>query len=90
MYYASDRPIKKGSLLRKFADGTDMFRDERFKLIPSIVEVSTSLFSFTTSTIWVILEIEWYFKISLGVLDGQASSRKQSLSSGEGSEMQLP
>ncbi|KAL0334066.1 UNVERIFIED_CONTAM: protein ENHANCED DISEASE RESISTANCE 2-like [Sesamum angustifolium] len=38
LYYAADRPVKKDSLLVKFIDGTDMFRDSRFKLIPSIVE----------------------------------------------------
>jgi len=39
LYYAADRPVKQSSLLAKFADGSDMFRDARFKLIPSIVEV---------------------------------------------------
>ncbi|KAJ4846793.1 hypothetical protein Tsubulata_014108 [Turnera subulata] len=38
MYYAAERPINKNSLLGKFVDGTDMFRDSRFKLIPSIIE----------------------------------------------------
>ncbi|XP_058114159.1 protein ENHANCED DISEASE RESISTANCE 2-like isoform X2 [Magnolia sinica] len=38
LYYGADRPINEGSLLSKFVDGTDMFRDARFKLIPSIVE----------------------------------------------------
>ncbi|KAJ1436958.1 START-like domain superfamily [Sesbania bispinosa] len=38
LYYASDRPINKDSLLAKFLDGNDTFRDSRFKLIPSIVE----------------------------------------------------
>ncbi|XP_058727574.1 protein ENHANCED DISEASE RESISTANCE 2-like isoform X1 [Vicia villosa] len=38
LYYASERPINKDSLLAKFLDGDDMFRDSRFKLIPSIVE----------------------------------------------------
>ncbi|KAL0345694.1 UNVERIFIED_CONTAM: protein ENHANCED DISEASE RESISTANCE 2-like [Sesamum radiatum] len=38
LYYAAERPVKKDSLLGKFIDGTDMFRDSRFKLIPSIVE----------------------------------------------------
>ncbi|CAJ2637525.1 unnamed protein product [Trifolium pratense] len=38
LYYASERPINKDSLLAKFIDGNDMFRDSRFKLIPSIVE----------------------------------------------------
>ncbi|KAA8522910.1 hypothetical protein F0562_009333 [Nyssa sinensis] len=38
LYYAADRPVRKNSLLGKFVDGTDMFRDSRFKLIPSIVE----------------------------------------------------
>ncbi|KAL6541200.1 hypothetical protein OROMI_025083 [Orobanche minor] len=38
LYYAADRPVNKDSLLGKFIDGTDMFRDSRFKLIPSIVE----------------------------------------------------
>ena len=39
LYYAADRPVKQSSLLAKFVDGSDMFRDARFKLIPSIVEV---------------------------------------------------
>ncbi|CAJ1975570.1 unnamed protein product [Sphenostylis stenocarpa] len=38
LYYASDRPVNKDSLLAKFLDGDDSFRDSRFKLIPSIVE----------------------------------------------------
>ncbi|OMO90969.1 hypothetical protein COLO4_18731 [Corchorus olitorius] len=38
LYYAAERPVNKDSLLGKFVDGTDMFRDARFKLIPSIVE----------------------------------------------------
>ncbi|KAK4765245.1 hypothetical protein SAY86_026335 [Trapa natans] len=37
-YYASDRPVNKTSLLGEFIDGTDAFRDARFKLIPSIIE----------------------------------------------------
>lgn len=37
-YYAADRPVKKGSLLGRFIDGNDMFRDSRFKLIPSIIK----------------------------------------------------
>ncbi|KAH6794365.1 ENHANCED DISEASE RESISTANCE protein [Perilla frutescens var. hirtella] len=38
LYYAADRPVIKNSLLGKFIDGTDMYRDSRFKLIPSIIE----------------------------------------------------
>ncbi|CAN0901091.1 Protein ENHANCED DISEASE RESISTANCE 2 [Linum grandiflorum] len=38
LYYAADRPVRKESVLGKFIDGTDMFRDSRFKLIPSIIE----------------------------------------------------
>ncbi|KAK7265139.1 hypothetical protein RJT34_32755 [Clitoria ternatea] len=38
LYYAADRPINKNSLLARFVDGSDVFRDSRFKLIPSIVE----------------------------------------------------
>ncbi|XP_057997994.1 protein ENHANCED DISEASE RESISTANCE 2-like [Hevea brasiliensis] len=38
LYYAAERPVNKSSLLSKFVDGTDMFRDSRFKLIPSIIE----------------------------------------------------
>ncbi|KAI3771820.1 hypothetical protein L6452_02989 [Arctium lappa] len=38
IYYAADRPVNKNSLLGKFIDGTDAFRDSRFKLIPSIVQ----------------------------------------------------
>ncbi|KAK7354404.1 hypothetical protein VNO80_19865 [Phaseolus coccineus] len=38
LYYASDRAVSKDSLLAKFLDGDDTFRDTRFKLIPSIVE----------------------------------------------------
>lgn len=40
LYYAADRPVNNNSLLGKFANGTDLFRDSRFKLIPSIAEVS--------------------------------------------------
>ena len=39
MYYAAEKPVNKESLLGRFIDGTDAFRDARFKLIPSIVEV---------------------------------------------------
>jgi hypothetical protein len=42
LYYAADRPINKKSLLAKFVDGSDVFRDSTFKLIPSIVEVCDS------------------------------------------------
>ncbi|XP_039039731.1 protein ENHANCED DISEASE RESISTANCE 2-like [Hibiscus syriacus] len=38
LYYAVDRLVNNDSLLEKFLDGTDAFRDSRFKLIPSIVE----------------------------------------------------
>ncbi|CAH9084063.1 unnamed protein product [Cuscuta epithymum] len=38
LYFATNKPIVKDSLLGKFFDGTDMFRDSRFKLIPSIIE----------------------------------------------------
>ncbi|KAK2993672.1 hypothetical protein RJ640_009487 [Escallonia rubra] len=38
LYYAADRPVNKSSLLGRFIDGTDAFRDARFKLIPSIKE----------------------------------------------------
>ncbi|GAA0141102.1 defense/immunity protein [Lithospermum erythrorhizon] len=38
LYYAADKPVNKNSLLGRFIDGTDVFRDSRFKLIPSIVE----------------------------------------------------
>lgn len=39
LYYAADRPVNKSSLLGKFVDGSEAFRDARFKLIPSIVQV---------------------------------------------------
>lgn len=38
MYYGAERPINKQSLLGRFIEGSDVFRDSRFKLIPSIVE----------------------------------------------------
>ncbi|KAJ7968654.1 protein ENHANCED DISEASE RESISTANCE 2 [Quillaja saponaria] len=38
LYYAAERPVNKDSLLAKFVDGSDMFREARLKLIPSIVE----------------------------------------------------
>jgi len=44
-YFAADRPVNTDSLLGKFIDGTDMFRDSRFKLIPSIVKVGNILAS---------------------------------------------
>jgi hypothetical protein len=39
-YFGADRPIQEGSLLDMFVNGSDAFRDSRFKLIPRIVEVS--------------------------------------------------
>ncbi|XP_020578361.1 protein ENHANCED DISEASE RESISTANCE 2-like isoform X2 [Phalaenopsis equestris] len=38
LYYGAERPINKQSLLGRFVEGSDVFRDSRFKLIPSIVE----------------------------------------------------
>ncbi|KAG7610804.1 START domain [Arabidopsis suecica] len=38
LYYAADRPVNKTSSLGKFVDGSDSYRDARFKLIPSIVQ----------------------------------------------------
>ncbi|CAH1449660.1 unnamed protein product [Lactuca virosa] len=38
LYFAADRPIAKDSLLEIFINGTNTFRDSRFKLIPSIVD----------------------------------------------------
>lgn len=40
LYYAADRPVKDNSLLGQFVNGTDIFRDSRLKLIPSIKEVT--------------------------------------------------
>ncbi|KAI3701560.1 hypothetical protein L6452_26738 [Arctium lappa] len=38
LYFAADRPVVKNSLLGRFIDESDSFRESRFKLIPSIVE----------------------------------------------------
>jgi hypothetical protein len=38
-YFVAEKPIQPGSLLDRFANGDDAFRNSRFKLIPSIVEV---------------------------------------------------
>lgn len=38
LYFAANRPVNGSSLLGQFVDGTDLFRDSRFKLIPSIKE----------------------------------------------------
>ncbi|KAI3496047.1 hypothetical protein L1887_38397 [Cichorium endivia] len=38
LYFAADKPVAKDSLLERFINGTDTFRDSRFKLIPSIVD----------------------------------------------------
>lgn len=38
LYYGAERPVNKQSLLGRFIEGSDVFRDSRFKLIPSIVE----------------------------------------------------
>lgn len=43
MYFVADKPIQPGSLLDQFANGDDAFRNSRFKLIPSIVEVRIDL-----------------------------------------------
>lgn len=47
LYYFADKPIKPGSLLDQFANGDDAFRNSRFKLIPSIVEVWIDSFANT-------------------------------------------
>ncbi|ERN10354.1 hypothetical protein AMTR_s00026p00072550 [Amborella trichopoda] len=38
LYYGADRPLKTGSLLHKFVEGSDVYRNARFKLIPRIIE----------------------------------------------------
>ncbi|KAJ9551004.1 hypothetical protein OSB04_015049 [Centaurea solstitialis] len=38
LYFAADRPVAKNSLLGRFIDESDSFRESRFKLIPRIVE----------------------------------------------------
>ncbi|ESQ44512.1 hypothetical protein EUTSA_v10003438mg [Eutrema salsugineum] len=38
LYYAADRPVSESSSLGKFVNGSDSYRDARFKLIPSIVQ----------------------------------------------------
>ncbi|KAI7729581.1 hypothetical protein M8C21_021999, partial [Ambrosia artemisiifolia] len=38
LYFCSDKPVVEDSLLGRFIDETDTFRNSRFKLIPSIVE----------------------------------------------------
>lgn len=38
LYYGADQPVKEDSLLGRFVNGSDVFRDARFKLIPSIAE----------------------------------------------------
>lgn len=43
MYYAADRPVSESSSLGKFVNGSDSYRDARFKLIPSIVQVKQTL-----------------------------------------------
>lgn len=55
LYYAADRPVNKESLLAKFVDGSDSFRDARFKLIPSIVEVRSD------SGIQILLENQFCY-----------------------------
>lgn len=45
LYYAANRPVSKSSSLGKFVDGSDSYRDARFKLIPSIVQVRKLCFS---------------------------------------------
>ncbi|GBG71577.1 hypothetical protein CBR_g8993 [Chara braunii] len=37
-YFASEKPVRPASLLDRFISGDDTFRNERFKLIPRIVE----------------------------------------------------
>jgi len=38
LYFVADKPIRHGSLLDRFVNGDNCFRNSRFKLIPSIVE----------------------------------------------------
>jgi len=95
LYYAADRPVNKSSLLGRFIDGTDTFRDSRFKLIPSIIEVLNITYGDQ--------KICWLFSVMLyslgqlnypsmitGILDGQACSWDESLLIGESCNLQVP
>ena len=39
LYFVAKRPIPSGSLLQRFIDGDDGFRNSRLKLIPSVPKV---------------------------------------------------
>lgn len=39
LYFVAKRPIPPGSLLQRFIDGDDGFRNSRLKLIPSVPKV---------------------------------------------------
>ena len=39
LYFVSKRPIPTGSLLQRFIDGDDGFRNGRLKLIPAVPKV---------------------------------------------------
>lgn len=96
LYYAADRPIKKNSLLARFVDGNDMFREARFKLIPSIVEVLNA------QRIMILQNLSHLYQFcpwwhcgannllrGTGVLDGQACCWNKSLLTGESRNLQI-
>lgn len=50
VFYFVAKELVRGSLLQRFVDGDDEFRNSRLKLIPSVPKVSFSLFQFIWST----------------------------------------
>lgn len=46
VFYFVIKELVPGSLLQRFVDGDDEFRNSRLKLIPSVPKVSLSLFQF--------------------------------------------
>ncbi|KAI3670828.1 hypothetical protein L1987_87470 [Smallanthus sonchifolius] len=70
LYFASDKPVVKDSLLGRFIDETNTFRDSRFKLIPSIVEIDVDIGSSSVarSVINIVLGYVTSIVVDLAIL----------------------
>ena len=50
VFYFVTKELVPGSLLQRFVDGDDEFRNSRLKLIPLVPKVCSSLFLFVITT----------------------------------------
>jgi hypothetical protein len=89
MYFVTST-LKKGSLLQRFFDGDDEFRNSRLKLIPAVPKVCFSKQNNQAANISCTLKPRFDpTNKNSGLLDSAAECRKYSLFTGKGRRLQL-